>query len=236
MIAFFGAIQVIAQNTSVMFLTINLDPLPGKVVELQEGVKAHNAKYHASGESKAYLFAIMTGPRSGQFAWTQGPMSYASLDKALTKEHTADWEKNVAAHCRNVGEMKIVKRDEARTYNPANEVIAENTLARIFYGVSNQANLLEAIGMVKKTFEAKKYPNARRVYTSEFRTKDGEDVVLIYPFSSFKEFEKGKGVPGDGAFEKDMISVHGEAGWKKFQELMAESSDGWYDEVRTMVK
>ncbi len=223
-----------AQDKSTMFLSIALDPIPGKAVELQEGVKAHNAKYHASGEAKAYLFSVMTGPRGGQYVWTQGPMTYASLDKPLTKEHTADWEKNVASYCRSVGALKIMKRDEALSYNPANEMVAENSLARIFYGVSNQNGLLEAMGMVKKVFETKKYPNARRVYTSEFRTMDGEDVALIYPFSSFTEFTKFKGIPGD--LKTEMTAIFGEAGWTKFQEMMQASSAGWYDEVRTMVK
>jgi hypothetical protein len=95
---------------------------------------------------------------------------------------------------------------------------------------------LEAIDMVKKVFEAKKYPNARRVYTSEFRTKEREDVALIYPFKSFTEFEKRKGTPAGDVLEADMTEILGAAAWKKFQEIMAANSGGWYDEVRTMVK
>jgi len=220
---------------SVMYLNHVLDPVPGHAVDLENGVKTHNAKFHATGEAKAYLFAIMTGPRSGQYAWIQGPMSYASMDTPLSAEHAADWDKNVGAFCRNNGEMRIVKRDEATTYNPANEVIAENYLARIFYGVSNVGQLIEAMGMIKKIYETNKVTSARRVYTTEFRTVEDEAVTLVYPFSSFKEFEKTKGLAIQD-LGKEMDKVHGAGGMKKFNDLVNGSSKGFYDEVRTMVK
>jgi len=226
--------RAVAQN-SIMYMNQVLDPLPGHAVDLENGVKAHNAKFHTTGEDKAYLFAIMTGPRSGQYAWLQGPMTYASLDKPLTKEHAADWDKNVGAFCRNNGELRIFKRNEALTYNPANEVIADNYLARIFHGVTDQPQLLEAIGMITKIYQTNKYASARRVYTNEFRTPDGESVMIVYPFKSFKEFEKSKGLPMDN-LGKEMDKVHGAGGMKKFQDIMAAASAGWYDEVRTMVK
>ena len=180
---------------SVMFMDQILNPLPGHAVALETGVKAHNAKFHASGDATARLYAILTGPRSGQYAWIQGPMTYATLDKPLSAEHTMDWDKNVGAHCSSIGELRIMKRDEERSYNPANEVSADNYLARIFYGIGNPRQTLEAMGMIKKVYEANKITSARRVYTSEFRNADGEAVVLVYPFKSFTEFEKAKGLP-----------------------------------------
>lgn len=233
MIACFCFVNATAQ--SVMFMSQALDPIPGHAVDLENGVKAHNAKFHTSGEAKANLFAILTGPRSGQYSWVQGPMSYASMDKALTKEHTEDWDKNVGAFCRNIGELRFMKRDEERSYNPANEVTAEQHLARIFYGVTNTNETLEAIGMIKKIYESKKITSARRVYTSEFRNRDDERVVLIYPFTSWSEFEKHKGLPFDNLGE-EMDKALGVGSMKKFQDLMDNSNAGWYDEVRAMVK
>ena len=70
MIACFCFVSASAQ--SVMFITQTLHPIPGHSVDLEDGVKAHNAKFHASGESTARLFAIITGPRSGQYSWVTG--------------------------------------------------------------------------------------------------------------------------------------------------------------------
>ena len=133
--------RVIAQDDYVMFLSESLNPLPGHATELVKGVKAHNEKFHASGDDKAYVFSILTGPRSGQFVWVQGPVKYAKLDETLSDEHTTDWDANVAAHCQAVGEIQVLKRNEELTYNPENEVVGENVLARIFYGVSDDLSL-----------------------------------------------------------------------------------------------
>ncbi len=222
-------------SQSVLYMNQILDPIPGKLVEFENGVKAHNAKYHASGENKANLFSIMTGPRSGQYAWVQGPMTYATLDKVLTKEHTADWEKNVATFCKNGGQMRIVKLDAGLTYNPDPNAVVENYIARIFYGVTDVGQLLDAMGMIKKIYDVNKYPSARAVYTAEFRDKDEEAVALVYPFKSWTEFEKTKGLAIED-MSKEMEKVHGEYGLKNFQDMIAASSSGWYDEVRMMVK
>lgn len=223
-----------AQSDYVLFLSIYLDPAPGKGVELVEGLKAHNQKFHAEGDDKAYFWSILTGPRSGQFVWAQGPIKYSKLDVALTAEHTADWEKNVAANCVKVSNYQFSKRNEELTYNPENETVGENILARIFYGISDQTALLEGIGKIKAVCEAKKYDMARRVYTSEFRSDKGEDVFLIYPFSSWTEFESRRGLPAN--FSEDFDSVHGEGSWAKTTEILSASAEGWYDEVRVMVK
>lgn len=223
-----------AQEDYVMFLSLNLDPTPGKTAKVIEGLKAHNAKFHAEGDSKAYIWNIVTGPRSGQISWAQGPIKYSKLDEGLTDDHNADWEANVAAHCRSVSDIRMFRRHEGATYNPANETVGEKVLARIFYGVSDQAALLEGMSKIGEVFKAKKYNFARRVYTSEFRTKDGERLFLIYPFSSWTELENRKGIPPN--FAADYDSVHGEGTWAKFRESLQGATEGWYDEVRVMIK
>ena len=85
-----------------LFMTIELDPAPGKALDLQNGVKAHNEKYHKDGSTKGYLWSVLSGPRSGKYIWGQGPMPWEEMDNPLGDEHLADWEKNVAAHCKNV--------------------------------------------------------------------------------------------------------------------------------------
>ena len=54
----------IAQDYT-LFMTIELDPLPGKALDVEKGVKAHNATYHKDGSSKGYLWSVLSGPRSG---------------------------------------------------------------------------------------------------------------------------------------------------------------------------
>jgi len=222
-----------AQDDYVMFLGINLDPIPGKSVELVKGVKEHNAAFHVEGESKAYLWAIVTGPRSGQYAWAQGPMKYSKMDEGLTEEHNVDWAEKVMAKCRNNERIKMFRRLDDHTYNPENEVIGNNVLARIFYGVSDRAALLDGMMMIKEVLEAKKRDYARRVYVSDFQDQEREDVMLIYPFDKWTDLENQRGLESN--FGEVFEEVHGAGSWSKLTESLSEASDGWYDEIRTMV-
>jgi len=229
-----------AQGTDkeyIMFLTIYLEPNPGHSRELIDGVKAHNAKYHSEGDSRAYLWNVVTGPRSNQYIWGQGPVTYDVMDTPLSEDHNVDWDINVASHCRNVDDFRLWKRDDDLTYNPENQVFSNNVLARIFDlkgGIGNSQAVLEAIGMITEVFEAKKYPRTRRVYTSEFKTDKATDIMLIYPFSSWTEFEESKGLPP--GFQKDYESIHGMGSYQRMVDIMDENTDGWYDEVRVMVQ
>lgn len=234
MIACFCFSGAQAQN-AVVYMNQILDPIPGKVIEFENGVKAHNAKYHASGETKANLFTIMTGPRSGQYAWVQGPMGLATMDKPLSKEHMADWEKNVGVFCKKNGALRFVRLNSELSYNPDANAVPENFIVRIFYGVTDQAKLLEGIGMIKKIYDTNKYASSRSVFTSEFRNVEGEDVALVYPFKSWTEFEKRKGLAIDD-LPAEMNKVFGPTGMMTFLEKMQAGSPGWYDEVWMMIK
>ncbi len=234
MIACFCFSEAQAQN-AVLYMNQILDPIPGKVVEFENGVKMHNAKYHASGENKANLFTILTGPRSGQYAWVQGPMSYATMDKPLSKEHAADWEKNVGMYSKTNGPLRFVRLNTELSYIPDPNAVVENYIVRIFYGVTDMDQLLEGIGMIKKIYETNKIASSRSVYTSEFRNKEGEDVGLVYPFKSWTEFEKRKGLAIDD-LPAEMNKVYGATGMMQFLEKMQAGSPGWYDEVRMMIK
>jgi hypothetical protein len=220
-----------------MFMTVELDPAPGKALDLEKGVKAHNAKYHNNGNTKGYLWSILSGPRSGQYLWGEGPTNWEGMDSGLSEEHSADWEKNVAAHCKNVGNYNYMVRDEERSYNPENQVTAPKIIAKIFTikQGNSRAAVLDALGEIGEVFKAKKYPQARRVYTSVFNLKNKQEVVLIYPFDSFKMFETSTGLPQN--FRQDFEEING---FGSFQRLvmtpLTENSDGYFDEVRVLVE
>ena len=223
-----------AQSSYVMFLSMYLDPAQGKAVELVNGVKDHNKKFHAQGESQAYLWRVVSGPHSGQYAWAQGPMKYAKMDESLSTEHDADWERQVAIYCKNISENRFWKRMDDYSYNPENEVVGENALARIFYGVTDLGSAMQQINKIKDVLVAKKASYARRVYTSEFRNTAGEDIMLVYPFDSWKELETRKGLAPN--FQQQFDEVMGAGSWAKSGAALSDSAQGWYDEVRVMVK
>jgi len=217
-----------------MFMTIELDPLPGKALDLQKGVKAHNAEYHQDGSSKGYLWSVLSGPRSGQYIWGQGPMNWGDMDTPLTEDHNADWEKNVGAHCKSVSNFTYFKRIDELSYNPENQVTAPKIMARIFTITGTRARVLDALGEISKVFKAKRYQQARRVYSSVFNLKNGQEVALIYPFESFKSFETS--ILPEG-FTQVFEEINGFGSWQRLiLDPIAEHTDGFYDEVRVLVE
>lgn len=218
-----------------MFMTIELDPAPGKALALEKGVKAHNDKFHKEGENKAYLWSVLSGPRSGKYVWGQGPMRWESMDEGLTEEHAADWERNVATHCSHVGNFTYNLRDDERSYNPENQVTAPMVVAKVFTVTGNRGALLDAIGEIGKVFKAKGYSQARRVYHSVFNLENNQEVFLIYPFESFKFFETSTGLPR--GFRRDFEEINGLGSWRRLvTDPIDANSNGYYDEIRVLVE
>ncbi|MDH3244271.1 MAG: hypothetical protein OEM26_06620 [Saprospiraceae bacterium] len=218
-----------------LFMTIDLDPAPGKALDLEKGVKAHNEKYHKEGNTKGYLWSVLSGPRAGKYVWGQGPMLWEGMDAGLSEDHAADWEMNVSAHCKSIGNFNYMLRDDELSYNPENQVTAPKIIAKIFTVTGNRAAVLDALGEIAKVFRAKKYPQARRVYTSVFNKKDNEEVALIYPFESFKMFETSTGLPP--GFQQAFEEINGLGSWRRLvTDPIQENSDSFYDEVRVLVE
>lgn len=71
-------------------------PKPDKAAEFEKALTAHAQKYH-TGNWKWRVFEIISGPDFGGFHITEGPNSWTTIDTrgAISKEHTADWNKNV---------------------------------------------------------------------------------------------------------------------------------------------
>lgn len=74
-------------------------PKADKVAEFEKGLAAHAKKYH-SGDYRWRVFSIESGPDAGGYHTTEGPLSWESIDTRgdLGAEHTADWNKSVAAY------------------------------------------------------------------------------------------------------------------------------------------
>ena len=130
-------------------------------------------------------------------------------------------------------------RDESMTYNPENEIIAEKILVkRLLVKQGGLAPLQEVEKAVTSIADVLRKTNAkiaRRVYKSGFRTPLG-DVILVYPFDSWTEFEGDRqGLPAGFADDYDRINGKG-----SFQEnvgsVLSKYTNGITNEVQTMVK
>ena len=210
----------------------------GEITKLESGVKKHNAKYHdGKNGPKAYLFNVLTGPYSGQYAWIMGPITLSHMDASISADHTKDWEVNVERYARSHN-YQYSTRDEDLTYNPDNEVVGTSILQRVF-DVKNKSKDMEAvvgaIKSIKETLVKLDADIARRVYRNQFRSADRKDISLVYPFESWTRFENSNGLPPNFATAYDKIN--GKGSWQKnVVKGLDNHTDGWYDEIRVMIK
>lgn len=222
----------------IMFQTQYLELRDGQHSALQAGVKKHNKKFHdGSNGPKAYLWYVSAGPYSGQYNWAVGPSKFADMDQPLSKAHIIDWEYKVAKYARSHGHT-FMMRDEEMTYNPKNETVGENILMKRIPIKNGQEHVEAVENAVQKIADVLKKTNAkiaRRVYRDAF--PDGhQEIMLVYPFSSWSEFEGNvRGLPE--GFQNSYEKIHGKGSFRKeVMDVLSTHSDGVTHEVMTMVK
>ena len=222
----------------VMFQTSVLKLRAGQNHSLQQGVKKHNDKYHSGEDSpKAYLWYINTGPNSGNYSWATGPIKFSDMDQSLPDGHVRDWERNVSPYADET-EIVYMMRDEEMTYNPKNETVGENILMKripIKNGQEHVEAVEEAVQKIARALRRTRSNIARRVYRKAF--PDGhQEIMLIYPFSSWSEFEGGvRGLPE--GFQDSYEKIYGKGNFRKeVMDVLSTHSDGITQEIMTMVK
>ena len=231
-------ISTIIGQDYVMFNTGYLDLRNGEHIALQKGVKKHNAKFHNGKDSpKAYLWYVHTGPNAGQYSWATGPVKYSHNDIQLSEAHMKDWEANVSRYAKDHSWI-FMMRDEEMTYNPENEVVGENILMKripIKNGPEHVEAVEEAVTKIARALRRTRSNIARRVYRDAF-PNGHEEIMLVYPFSSWTEFEGGvRGLPE--GFQDSYEKIYGKGSFRKeVMEVLATHTDGITHEIMTMVK
>ena len=97
------------------------------------------------------------------------------------------------------------------------------------------AKVLEAITRIKEVLVATNASIVRRVYVSPFRSENGEDISLVYPFKSFTRFEKSNELPEN--FAASYEEINGMGSWRRdVAEVLETYTNGRYDEIRILQK
>ena len=129
-------------------------------------------------------------------------------------------------------------RDEEMTYNPENETVGENILMKripIKNGQEHIEAVEEAVQKIARALRRTRSNIARRVYRDAF--PDGhQEITLVYPFSSWSEFEGGvRGLPE--GFQDRYEKIYGKGSFRKeVMDVLSAHSDGVTHEIMTMVK
>ena len=227
----------LSAQEAVIYQNTYLTPDRKSEQKLVQGVKMHNAQFHNGPKAKAALYYIISGPKSGKYAWIDGPMNYSEMDGWPDKNHSADWQKNISNYVTNE-ESSFAKLNWDASYSPKTWENSGYLLIR-YFKVKHMANsrqkLMEAITKIKETLVKMNAEHPRRVYTQLFRSENGEDISLVYPFKSYERFENSNGLPPNFSAEYDKMNGNGSFR-SDVGDIIQMYSDGWYDEVRVLMK
>jgi hypothetical protein len=193
----------------VMYQTIQLKAKSGHQMDLREGLKAHNEKFHTGGSEAVSVWNIRSGPNATGISWVKGPMTWSSLDTPLTEDHRADWQKNVAAHA-DVGEFGYWRLVDGMTYAP--EGFKANVM-RIRWFAVKPGKADDAREIFERIFEVFRQNNldmGLHVYSNETPGADGPNLGILWQHDSWASMDR------DRDWVAKYEAIHGKDSWGEY--------------------
>ncbi|MFD1094835.1 hypothetical protein [Salegentibacter chungangensis] len=231
-------IVAISQNTDqesevdnqeyVVFENVLLTPNPEHLKQFEEGLAAHNKQYHAEGPFGARVYFIASGPNSGRYIWSMGPLPWSAFDKRPHDKqgHDADWRDNVAAYILPESDQ-IYWRSHPDLSNFSQDFKIDKLLVDM-YDVNRykEADVIKSMEKATKVMQEKFPELTYGVYTNELpNSKDGRDLAMVFFFEEMAWMGK------DPQFIKAYEEVNGEGSFQSFIREWGEITSGKQSEI-----
>ncbi|WZL89387.1 hypothetical protein VS868_01170 [Salinimicrobium sp. 3283s] len=204
-----------------------LTPQPDKVQQFEEGIAAHNKKFHASDPYGARVYYISNGPNVGKYMWVMGPLPWSAMDnRPEDKAHDDDWINNVVKYMTPDSDQSYWRFNNELSNFPkdfkVNKLLVDTYDIKRFKDEGAKASM-EKVAKVMKG----KYPDmAYGVYTNELpATKDGRDLSMVFFFDDMAWMGE------DPKFVKAYEEMYGANSWKSFMQEWEQSTDGKQSEL-----
>jgi hypothetical protein len=185
-------------------------PKNDKVLEFENGLKAHVAKYH-SGDWKWRVYTTESGPFAGGYLIIEGPSTWDGFDKrgTLGNEHMEDFFKNVLPYTTENNEIGyLVFRDDLSTVQMT-DYTEKIAITHVFPKPGRNASIESSIKQLKKMWEASDQTVA--VYEASASGKPRYSIVTRYK-QGLKERERDFRKPANERFD----AVNGKGAFEKF--------------------
>ncbi len=200
---------------------------PAKITEFENGLAAHNKKYHAEGVFASRVYWITNGDNSGKYVLATGPLPWSAIDSRTDQtEHAEDFNTNVAPYSMADWNQTYWKFEAALSNFPKDFTLRAMHLNMFDISRFQGKKAMDLMEDIKKVMVEKFPEDAYGIYTNEMpSTKEGRDMVFI----SF--FEKSAWMGEDNEFEKKYDEVHGAGGFAAFLKEWGEVTNGGEQEV-----
>ncbi|TDQ29390.1 hypothetical protein [Zeaxanthinibacter enoshimensis] len=206
---------------------LQLTPLPGKIVQFEQGLAEHNKKFHADGGNGARVYWVSSGKNAGRYMWVMGPTTWSAMDTPIQpeKEHNDHWNQKIAPFAETVGRVDYWRFHPEYSNFPADFDI-DNLL--VFVMDIKPFKGMQAIEIVKKVQKLymEKYPDEPYgVYVNELSNLEGQDLAWVDFFGNMNYMSR------PDTFPQDFETVHGEGSFMKFLKEVEDSVEGTHEEL-----
>lgn len=195
-------------------------PKVGMEKAFEKGVKSHNEAYHKDGNFKAHVDYIMTGKKTGWYAWIMGPCTFTDLDSRPKDDaHDKDWDQKVAQTIAKYGSTEYWKHNPKLSYSSGDMT---PTLEEIwFVGLKrgDYYRFKELMNKIKAAFE-KKGEGTMQIYDNQFNESNGRDIAIVWGMKNWAELDNE-----DASIKKEFEEVHGEGTWQNAMDEWTEITE-----------
>lgn len=202
-----------AKKPKSLYETMYIMPKPGMNKQFEEGVAAHNEKFHAAGkDNQAMLRRVEYGNKSGWYVWVMKG-SYSSLDdRPIDDAHSKDWEDKVGEYVDEYGTVDLWSYNDNLSYGMDKYRTQKRfeTWA-VYLKPWERYRFNEALKKIKSAYE-KMGDRTMLVFESEVSRMGGPDVGLVWGYDKFGDLET------DSKLVDTFEEVHGDGSWRLFLE------------------
>jgi hypothetical protein len=214
--------QTTPSSTPLVIESMMLLPKRGMEEKFEAAVIAHNKKFHPDGPQVAGLRRTDYGPKTGWYSWVKGPVPYSSLDFEFSKEsgHAQDWSTTVDPLVEEYGATNFLNFNNDLSFGW--EIFKKSKhyeLWSVDLQPKQYYRFKALIGKLKKAYESLGN-TAFIVLENNLHFENGPDVVLIWSFNTYADWQKDEGIKA--TYEKQ----NGEGSWQP-------AMDEWMDIVKS---
>lgn len=200
-------------------------PKTDKSAQFEKALASHAQKYH-TGNWKWRVFEIMSGPDAHGFHVTEGPNSWTELDTRgnISKEHTEDWDKNVAPLITDRSSTSFATYNEDFSTVKVGDYADNIILTHIFLKPGQIDKFKDELKKSKAAWEAGNESVA--VYES-FASGSPQIIVVNRLKNGLKELEKDYRKPFKDRYE----AANGAGAWDAYLKVFADCVENRWSEM-----
>lgn len=204
-----------------------ITPKMGKTADFETKWKAHLAKFHGQDNSRM-VYEILSGDNAGSYLLTQGPTSFADMDKerANNKAHDLDYDNNVPPALEKSSGDYTYRWADTLSYN--GKMNTDKFITTVYHLKAGKGPDLTA--EIKRSINVNtiiKSPSSYNTYIKLWAGSKPEIVTVTNLKDGFKQLDNNFTPSMSNTFKDAYIKEYGQEMWDKRLKLLTEITESF---------